>query len=90
MPRTSAFHDVAVGNNSVVELDALNNPVSIPGFNAGPGWDATTGLGSPSADQLADYLYFFASDGDGPEAIAGSNPHGQGHPEAPRGKVRPH
>ncbi len=44
------FHDVTSGKNSVVEFDSNNNPVTIAGFNAGPGWDATTGLGSPRAD----------------------------------------
>jgi len=35
----AAFKDVTVGNNSI--------PESAPGYNAGPGWDACTGLGTP-------------------------------------------
>jgi subtilase family serine protease len=37
------FHDITVGNNSFF---------SIPGFNAVPGWDAATGLGTPDAAVL--------------------------------------
>ncbi len=40
----SDFFDVTVGNNHVVP--------SIPGFSAGPGWDAVTGLGTPNAANL--------------------------------------
>jgi len=40
------FHDVTTGNNSVVLADANGNPVTINGYNATPGWDAVTGLGS--------------------------------------------
>lgn len=39
-----AFHDITVGNNIVG---------SYGGYNATPGWDAVTGLGSPNAAQLA-------------------------------------
>jgi subtilase family serine protease len=42
---SSDLHDVASGNNDVVELDGK-------GFNAGTGWDPVTGLGSPSAANL--------------------------------------
>jgi subtilase family serine protease len=43
----TSFNDVTSGNNSAVEFDSLNNEVDITGFNAGTGWDAPTGLGSP-------------------------------------------
>jgi subtilase family serine protease len=39
----SAFHDVTRGDNSAP---------GIPGFPAGTGWDAATGLGTPDAAQL--------------------------------------
>jgi kumamolisin len=39
LPASSgAFHDITVGNNN--------------GFNAGPGWDACTGLGRPDGAKL--------------------------------------
>lgn len=53
---TTAFHDVTTGNNAVTEPDANGNPVSIPGYNAGRGWDAVTGLGSPDATKLIELL----------------------------------
>lgn len=84
----ASFHDVTSGDNSVVETDAFGNPVAIQGFSAGPGWDATTGLGSPITDQLVNYLLQFVSPGDGTSAIAGSKPHpGNAHGQ---GKLTPH
>lgn len=41
---TADFHDVTVGNNQA-------NP-DIAGFSASPGWDPTTGLGTPNAAHL--------------------------------------
>jgi subtilase family serine protease len=85
----ASLHDVTSGNNSVTELDSNNNPVAITGFNAGPGWDPTTGLGSPIADQLVNYLIQFVSPGDGVAAIAQSTPHTGGN-LSKNGKVKPH
>ncbi len=76
---STLFHDVTSGTNSVVETDSSNNPVSIQGFNAGPGWDATTGLGSPMADTLVNFLTRFAFDADAHQAIPGSDPISSGH-----------
>jgi len=42
------FFDVTTGNNQA-------DP-SIPGYNAGPGWDPVTGLGTPDAANLAPAL----------------------------------
>ena len=77
---SASFHDVTSGDNSAF---------GVQGFSAGTGWDAPTGLGSPLADALVDYLIQFVSSGDGTAAIAGSEPHGQGNPSAP-GHVKPH
>lgn len=77
---SASFFDVTSGNNSAP---------GVQGFNAGPGWDPTTGLGSPSTDQLVDYLIRFTSAGDGVAAIAGSKPHAQGKATAP-GQMKPH
>lgn len=44
---SSAFHDVTLGNNSFH---------AITGFSAAPGWDATTGLGSPRVANLIPLL----------------------------------
>ncbi len=52
----NTFHDTTVGNNTVQEPDANNNLVTVQGFNALPGWDATTGWGTPKADTLLPLL----------------------------------
>ncbi|BCL81271.1 S53 family peptidase [Ktedonobacteria bacterium brp13] len=44
---TQDFHDITIGNNSV-----LAGGVKVKGYNAVPGWDAVTGLGSPNAVNL--------------------------------------
>jgi subtilase family serine protease len=46
-----AFHDVTTGNNTVVM-----NGVTYTGYQAGPGWDPVTGLGSPDAAVLVPIL----------------------------------
>jgi len=46
--KSSAFHDITVGNN-----DPTGN---IGGYNAGPGWDACTGWGSPDGASLLNAL----------------------------------
>jgi kumamolisin len=40
---TTAFHDIVSGTNALS---------GAPGYNAGPGWDACTGLGSPEGTEL--------------------------------------
>ena len=77
---SASFFDVTSGNNSFG---------GIVGFNAGPGWDATTGLGSPITDQLVNYLIRFVSPGDGTAALAESEPHAHGKASAP-GHLKPH
>jgi subtilase family serine protease len=76
---SASLFDVTSGNNSID---------GVVGFNAGPGWDATTGLGSPKTDQLVNYLIQFVSPGDGTSAIAQSA-HTKGNPSAP-GHQKPH
>jgi subtilase family serine protease len=66
----AAFHDITIGNNTVTEPDANGNPVNVQGFNALPGWDATTGLGTPKANALLPILVALNSFDDGDGAIA--------------------
>ena len=82
-----SFHDVTDGNNSVLELDSSNNDVEVDGYAAGPGWDATTGLGSPKVDGIVGRLIALASPGDAAAAIATSMPHANG---AGHGTMQPH
>ncbi|GAC1636740.1 MAG: hypothetical protein NVS4B11_39320 [Ktedonobacteraceae bacterium] len=58
---TNGFHDITTGNNTVtiIEFDPITGkliPVVIPGYNAGPGWDAVTGAGTPKANALVSLL----------------------------------
>jgi subtilase family serine protease len=85
----ASFFDITSGTNSALEFDANNNPVTVTGYSAGPGWDPTTGLGSPRADQLVDQLIQIASPGQGVAAVAGSMPHANGKSNAP-GQMKPH
>jgi subtilase family serine protease len=73
----TSFYDVTSGNNSVVE------GVAVQGFDAGPGWDAVTGLGSPVSDQLAYYLNSYVSSGDATSVIANTTPHSNSNPSGP-------
>ena len=73
----ASFFDVTSGNNSVP---------GVQGFNAGLGWDAVTGLGSPRTDGLVDYLIQFVSPGGDGEDSA---PLGHGKPSKP-GHAKPH
>lgn len=86
----NSFFDITSGNNSVIERDSDGNPVAIDGFEADNGWDATTGLGSPSTPQLVNYLIKFVSPGDGKSAIAESNPHGHDHNDHGHHHMGPH
>jgi len=50
-----AFHDVTTGDNTVV-LGSASPPVTITGYQAGPGWDPVTGWGTPDAQVLIPLL----------------------------------
>ncbi|HEY5005868.1 MAG TPA: S53 family peptidase [Ktedonobacteraceae bacterium] len=49
----STFQDIKTGNNSVNGFDVNGKLVPVIGYNAGPGWDAVTGVGTPDVDDLA-------------------------------------
>jgi subtilase family serine protease len=51
----AAFHDITKGNNTV-EFP----PKTFRGYNAAPGWDPVTGLGSPDARVLIPLLVHYA------------------------------
>jgi subtilase family serine protease len=80
---SNAFNDVTSGTNSALEFDANNNPVDITGFDAGTGWDAFTGLGSPKTASIVSQLPMHWSAGQGNAAISGSKPHTNGNPSKP-------
>ena len=49
--KSAAFHDISVGNNRVSFQQFKN-----VGYDAGPGWDAASGLGSPDGTALSNAL----------------------------------
>jgi subtilase family serine protease len=71
----TSFHDVTSGTNSSLEFDSANNPIDVTGYDAGKGWDATTGLGSPKTPSVASYLAKLVTSGQGTAAINGSKAH---------------
>ena len=85
----TSLHDIKSGTNSALEYDVNNNPITITGYNAGKGWDATTGLGTPKADQLVNYLIKYVSPADGIAAVAESSPYSGDYPWW-GGHQRPH
>jgi len=48
---SGAFHDITVGNNRI-SYQSFNNV----GYDAGPGWDACSGIGSPDGTKLSGLL----------------------------------
>ncbi|GAC1427173.1 MAG: hypothetical protein NVS4B1_13280 [Ktedonobacteraceae bacterium] len=54
-----SFHDITVGNNSVLTYDNNGKPVVLPGYAARTGWDAVTGVGTPNATGLVHLLVEF-------------------------------
>jgi subtilase family serine protease len=84
-----SFNDITMGTNSAGEFDSNNNPVIIPGFNAGPGWDPTTGTGSPIGPSLVDNLIKYISPGDGQAAVSTTKPKPNPKPVVP-GHMDPH
>jgi subtilase family serine protease len=85
----ASFHDITTGNNSALEFDSSNNPVTVVGFSAGIGWDPTTGFGSPIGSSVVDYLIADVTAGDGTAAIATTKPNPNPKPIVP-GHMKPH
>lgn len=75
-----SFHDIISGNNAFE---------GIAGFSAGPGWDPTTGLGSPISLSLVDYLNAYVSPGDAQAAVSTTKPKPHPKPVVP-GHASPH
>lgn len=52
-----AFHDITTGDNACGVGDSIENILCCTySFHATPGWDATTGLGSPNFDVIANLV----------------------------------
>jgi len=59
------FHDITVGDNGFVGTTTEGDVVSIPGFNATPGWDLATGWGTPNFGALVTLFNDWDDDDDG-------------------------
>ncbi|HWZ71074.1 MAG TPA: S53 family peptidase [Casimicrobiaceae bacterium] len=86
---SASFHDITQGTNSSAEFDSSNKLVTVIGFDAGIGWDATTGSGSPISSSLVDNLIKYVSPGDGTAAVATTKPKPHPKPIIP-GSMDPH
>jgi subtilase family serine protease len=85
----NSFHDVTVGTNSSLQFDLSNKPVTIIGFNAGTGWDATTGVGSPKgAGIVSELLLNVYPATDGTAVLANTKPKANAKTVG-SGKVKP-
>ena len=80
---SASFHDITTGTNSALEFDSSNNPVTVIGYSAGTGWDATTGFGSPIGSSVVDNLIANVTPSDGQAAISGSKPKPHPRPIVP-------
>jgi subtilase family serine protease len=58
------FHDITTGNNTFT-FQVNGQTVTIPGYDAGPGWDPTTGVGTPKVTALVPLLEKETSADDG-------------------------
>jgi len=52
----AAFHDITMGNNTYTFPTSNGQSQTVPGYPAAPGWDPTSGLGSPNAVVLLPLL----------------------------------
>jgi len=52
---SDGFNDITTGNNTVTGFGP-NGPIKITGYNAGTGWDAVTGAGTPKVNSLVSLL----------------------------------
>jgi kumamolisin len=81
---SGAFHDVSMGNNRVSFQQFKN-----VGYDAAPGWDAASGLGSPDGTALSRVLKAGAP-GTASAASRGGTPKGLARPKVSRSSGSPH
>jgi len=81
---SGAFHDVSMGNNRVSFQQFKNI-----GYDAGPGWDAASGLGSPDGTALSRVLKAGAP-GTASAASRGGKPKSLARPKVRRSTVSTH
>jgi subtilase family serine protease len=85
----ASFHDITSGNNFFLDFDPNGNPIVVDAFDAAPGWDPPTGVGTPMATSLVDYLISYVSPGDALAEDGTKKPHPDKKPKVP-GHMKPH
>ena len=84
--KSGSFHDITSGTNSSGQFDSMGNPVIVIGFDAGPGYDFTTGIGSPITEN---FFPLHVPPGDAVSAV-NSTKAKPNAPPYPTGRVDPH
>jgi hypothetical protein len=74
------FHDITVGTNA---LSTPDGSFTFPGFNAAPGYDLATGLGTPDVANLIRDLVRMPSDRHGQDGRQHAS--GDGNPQGGQG-----
>jgi subtilase family serine protease len=84
--KPGSFNDITSGTNSSGQFDSMGKPVIVNGFDAGPGYDFTTGIGSPVTLNL---FPLHVPPGDAVSAV-NSTKAKPNAPTYPTGRVDPH
>ena len=84
--KPGSFNDITSGTNSSQQFDSSGNPVTVIGFDAVPGYDFTTGVGSPITENL---FPLHVPRGDAVSAV-NSTKAKPNSPPYPTGRVDPH
>jgi subtilase family serine protease len=53
---SEGFNDITTGDNTTTIFDNNGKQITVPGYPAGPGWDAVTGAGTPKVSSLVSLL----------------------------------
>ena len=65
----ASFHDIIDGSNFFFEVDPNGDLIVVDAFDASPGWDPATGVGTPVVSGLVDSLIKYVSPLDGLVAV---------------------
>jgi hypothetical protein len=53
---SEGFNDITTGDNTTTIFNNNGKQITVPGYPAGPGWDAVTGAGTPKVSSLVSLL----------------------------------
>lgn len=52
---SKGLNDITTGDNTTTLIGNNGKPITVPGYAAGPGWDAVTGAGTPKVSSLVSW-----------------------------------